>query len=73
MKCYVPFYLFCSYRMCNIFIMIEKVKKKISQHFGLMQLSMTCQLRHPVENLELHYPGTGQSTPTPNILVTLNL
>lgn len=27
-KCYVPFYLFCSCRMCNIFITIEKVKKE---------------------------------------------
>lgn len=48
-KCYVPFYLFCNCKMCNIFIMIEKVKKENSQHFGLMQWSITCQLRHLAE------------------------
>lgn len=42
-KCYVPFYLFGNYRMCSIFITIEKVN---SQHFGLVQPSLTCQLLH---------------------------
>lgn len=74
-KCHVPYYLFCNYRMCNIFIMRKKVKKENLPAFWPQATE------HDVPNAPscgnaYYYPSQGvrgQATPTPNILVTLNL
>lgn len=74
-KCYVPLYWFGNFRMCNIFIKTEKVKKKkkklpafcATEHDSPIAPSCGKTYYYTIQGL------CGPSTPTPNILVALNL